>query len=88
MAVRKQRSTGEITFSIVNLTDKSNKFKDIYYKIRDELREFGNDRVQFKHKIRELDQKNTKPIQSGAGRKNDNNRKPRWTIKKPTFLSR
>ena len=54
MAVRKQTSAGEIIFSIVNLIGKSNKFEDSYYKIGDELREFDNDRVQFKHRIREF----------------------------------
>ena len=53
LVVRKQTSTGEIIFSIVNLIDKSSKFKDSYYKIGDELREFDNDRVQFKHRIQE-----------------------------------
>ena len=38
-------STGEIIFSFVNLIDKSNKTKDIYYNIGDELSEFDNDRV-------------------------------------------
>ena len=56
LAVRKQTSAGKIIFSVVNLTDKSNKLEDSYYKIGDELREFDNDRVQFKHRIREFDQ--------------------------------
>ena len=54
LAIRKQIPTGEIIFSIVNLIDKSNKTKDIYYNIGDELSEFDNDRVQFKHRIREF----------------------------------
>ena len=88
MAVRKQTSTGEIIFSIVNVIDKSNKFEDSFYKLDDELREFHNDRVQFKHRIQELDPTNTTSRQSGAGRKNDSNRKPRRISKKPTFFSR
>ena len=36
LAIRKQTSTSEIIFSIVNLTDKSNKTKDIYYNIGNE----------------------------------------------------
>ena len=52
LAVRKQTLTGEIIFSIVNLVDKSNKFEYSYYKIGNELREFNNGRVQFKHRIR------------------------------------
>ena len=55
-------------FSNVNLIDKSNKFEDNYYKIGDKLREFDNDRVEFKHRIRELDQRNTKLSQSGPVR--------------------
>ena len=38
-------STGEIIFSLVNLIDKSNKTRDIYYNIGDELSEFDHDRV-------------------------------------------
>ena len=56
LAVRKQTSAGKIIFSVVNLTDKSNKLEDSYYKIGDELREFDYDRVQFKQRIREFDQ--------------------------------
>ena len=44
LAIRKQTSIGEIIFS-VNLIDKSNKTKDIYCNIGDELNEFHNDRV-------------------------------------------
>ena len=88
LVVRKQTSTGKIIFSIVNLIDKSNKFEDSFYKIGNELRKFDNDRVQFKHRIREFDQTNIKLRQSGAGRKSDNNRKPRQICKKSRFLSR
>ena len=56
LTIRKQTSTGEIIFSIVNLIDKSNKIKDIYYDIGDELSEFDNDRVLFKRRIREFNQ--------------------------------
>ena len=45
LAIRKQTSTGEIIFSIVNLVDKSNKTKDIYYNNGDELSESDNGRV-------------------------------------------
>ena len=45
----------DISFSIVNLTDKLNKFEDNYNKIQWEIREFSNDRVPFKHKFREVD---------------------------------
>ena len=56
LAIRKQTLTGEIIFSIVNLIDKSNKTKDIYYDIGDELSEFDNDRVLFKRRIRKFNQ--------------------------------
>ena len=36
-AIRKKHHDNEILFSIVNLINKSNKFKDIYYNISDEL---------------------------------------------------
>ena len=52
LAVRKQTSTDAIIFSIVNLIDKLNKYKDIYSKIGDELREF-NDVTMSKSRIRE-----------------------------------
>ena len=58
LAIRKQTPAGEIIFSIVNLIDKSNKTKDIYYNISDKLSEIDNDRVQFKHRIREFNQSN------------------------------
>ena len=47
-----QTSTDAIIFSIVNLIDKLNKYKDIYSKIGDELREF-NDVTMSKSRIRE-----------------------------------
>ena len=68
LAVRKQTSAGEIIFSIVNLVDKSNKFEDSYYKTGDELRELHNDRVQFKHRIREFDQGNANKTKSNRNK--------------------
>ena len=50
---------GEIIFSTVNLIDKVSKLEDSYYKLGYELREFDNDRIQFKHRIREFDQGDT-----------------------------
>ena len=50
---------GEIIFSTVNLIDKVSKLEDSYYKLSYELREFDNDRIQFKHRIREFDQGDT-----------------------------
>ena len=91
LAVRKQTSAGEIIFSIVNLIDKSNKFEDSYYKTGDELREFHNDRLQFKHRIREFDQGNAnKPRTTETNRRNDNDtgKKPQRVSKKPRSFSR
>ena len=48
LAVRKETSADEIIFSIVNLIGKSNNLQNVYYKIDDELKEFYNDRLQFK----------------------------------------
>ena len=78
-------------FPIVILTNKSNKFEDSYYKIGNKLREFGNDRVQFKHRIREFDQGHAnRPKVTGTNRRNDNGtgEKPRRISRKPRFLSR
>ena len=46
LSVRIQTSTDAIIFSMVNLIDKSNDYKDIYYKVGDELREFNNVSIQ------------------------------------------
>ena len=89
LAVRKQTSAGEIIFSIVNLIDKSNKFEDSYYKIGNELREFNNDRVQFKHRIREFDQGDAnRPRATETNGRNDNGtgKKPRRISKNPDFF--
>ena len=51
LAIRKETSADAIIFSIVNIIDKSNKLKNVYYKINDELKEFNNDRLQFKRTI-------------------------------------
>ena len=50
---------GEIIFSTVNLIDKLSKLEDSYYKLGYELREFDNDRIQFKRRIQEFDQGDT-----------------------------
>ena len=52
LAVRKETSTDAIIFSIANLIDKSNKHKDTYYKIGDELREFNDVAIQLKPGVR------------------------------------
>ena len=51
----------------------SNKFEDSYYKVSDELREFQNDRVQFKHRFPEFDQANAnRPNSTETNGRNDN----------------
>ena len=51
----------------------SNKFEDSYYKVSDELREFQNDRVQFKHRFQEFDQANAnRPNSTETNGRNDN----------------
>ena len=54
LVVRKETSANEIAFSILNLIDKSNRFKDINYKLRDQLREFDKGRFQPKSTVRKL----------------------------------
>ena len=91
LAVRKWISADEIIFSIVNLIDQSNKFEDTCYKIDNELREFDNDRVQFKHRIREFGQGTAnRPKAAETNGRNDNGAgKESWQIsKKSRFLSR
>ena len=55
---------GEIIFSTVNLIDKLSKLEDSYYKLGYELREFDNDRIQFKRRIREFDQGDTDQLRA------------------------
>ena len=52
LAARKEISSEKKIFSIVNLIDKSNNLQNVYYQIDDELKEFNNDRLQFKQTIR------------------------------------
>ena len=55
---------GEIIFSTVNLIDKLSKLEDSYYKLGYELKEFDNDRIQFKRRIREFDQGDTDQLRA------------------------
>ena len=58
--MRKQTSTTDrIIFSIENLIDKTNKKKDIYFEINDELSEFNNDIFQFEPRIRQTSEDNS-----------------------------
>ena len=59
----------------------------MYYKLGDELREFDNDRVQFKPRIRGLGQPDNRgPTDDSDGGKKQYD-KHRRIIKKPRFLS-
>ena len=90
-AIRERTSTGEISFSIVNLIDKSNKTKDIYYNIGDELTEFDNNKIQFKHRIREFNQSdvNSRRHQPTTARtKHDAEQRTQRISKKNRFLSK
>ena len=93
LAVRKQTLTDVIIFTIVNLIDKSNKYKDIYFKIGDELREVNDVTTQPESRIRE-------PSEGDADRRTSTNKQQehqqqqqqqndgrRRVSKKPQFLS-
>ena len=76
---------------MLNLTDKSNKFKNSYYKIDTEFREFDNGRVQPEYGIWKFYQSNTKRSrtpETGGGNNNATGRKQKWIIKKRRFFSR
>ena len=90
LAVRKQTSTDAITFAIVNLVDKSNKYKDSYFKICDELREFNDVTIQPKLRIREPSEANTDrrtPTNKQQQQQQQQNNRRRQVSKKPRFLS-
>lgn len=59
--------TDVIIFTIVNLIDKSNKYKDIYFKIGDELREVNDVTTQPESRIRE-------PSEGDADRRTSTNK--------------
>ena len=87
LAIRIRRLDSEIVFSTVNLINKSNEFKDIYYNIGDEVREFSNDRIHPEQWTWKLDKTDDmRPaIERGREGKPDNNGR---ISKKPWFLSR
>ena len=88
LAVKKETSVIEIFFSIVSLIDKLNRFEDLYYKLGDELREFDDERVQPKSRVRELSEAdNRRPTDDSDRRKKQRNKHERIS-KKPRFLSR
>ena len=85
--------TDVIIFTIVNLIDKSNKYKDIYFKIGDELREVNDVTTQPESRIQE-------PSEGDADRRTSTNKQQehqqqqqqqndgrRRVSKKPQFLS-
>ena len=93
VAVRKETSVNEIIFSIVNLIDKSNNLGNVYYKIDNELKEFNNDRLQFKRIIRRSspeDIAGTGEQQQQQQPVNETKQEQRQqhVSKKPRFLSR
>ena len=90
MALRKQTSTADkIIFSIENLTDRSNKKKDIYFGINEELNEFNNDVLQFEPRIRGVSEGNASRETANIGqqqqqqRKREQRRHDRRVSKKP-----
>ena len=88
LAVKKETSIIEIFFSIVSLIDKLNRFEDLYYKLGDELREFDDERVQPKSRVRKLSEAdNRRPTDDSDRRKKQRNKHER-NSKKPRFLSR
>ena len=88
LAVKKETSAIEIFFSIVSLIDKLNRFEDLYYKLGDELREFDDERVQPKSRVRKLSEAdNRRPTDDSDRRKKQRNKHERIS-KKPRFLSR
>ena len=89
LAVRKETFADEIVFSIVSLIDKSNKFKDSYYKIGGKLREFDNNRIQPKQRIREPSQTDGRRARTGgSNRRRKECGRQRRISKKTRFLSR
>ena len=88
LAVRKEKSADEIIFSIINLIGKTNNLENVYYKIDDELKEFGNDRVQLKQSIRGSSPENTEPTTTEQQQTGDGKTQERRVSKKPRFLSR
>ena len=73
LAVRKQTWTDALIFFIVNLIDKSNKYKDTYFKIGDELREFNDVAIQLKPGIKNLVRATLTEEQQLINNNNNNN---------------
>ena len=88
LAVKKETSAIEIVFSIVSLIDKLNRFEDLYYKLGDELREFDDDRVQPKSRVRKLSQADNRGATDDSDRRKKQRNKHGRISKKPRFLSR
>ena len=89
LAVRKQTpTTNKIIFSIVNLTDKTNKNDNIYFEISDKLSDFNNDNIQFKRPIQRVTESDiVRTTSSDRKRRQYTTRNDRRVSKKPRFLS-
>ena len=88
LAVKKETSVIEIFFSIVSLIDKLNRFEDLYYKLGDELREFDDERVQPKSRVRKLSEADNRRSTDDSDRRKKQRNKHERISKKPRFLSR
>ena len=89
LALRKKTSSaGEIIFSIVNIIDKTNKNKNIYFEINDELSDFKNDGVQYNRKFRRISEGDNIREKSTDRRDRQQRRNDRRVSKKPRFLSK
>ena len=88
LAVKKETSIIEIFFSIVSLIDKLNRFEDLYYKLGDELREFDDERVQPKSRVRKLSQADNRGATDDSDRRKKQRNKHGRISKKPRSLSR
>ena len=92
LTVRNQTSTDAIVFSIVDFIDKSKRYKDICFKISDEIREFKNISLQPEPTIRRASENdgtrrtNTKHYHQQQRQQQQNNNRGRVS-KKPQFLS-
>ena len=94
LAVRKQTSQAkDIIFSIVSLIEKTNRNRNIYFEINDELSDFNNDNVQYKRPIQRLSESELSEQQTENISDNNDNIQlevmaKKRVSKKPRFLSR
>ena len=94
LAVRKQTSQAkDIIFSIVSLIEKTNRNRNIYFEINDELSDFNNDNVQYKRPIQRLSESELSEQQTENISDNNDNIQlevmaKKRVSKKSRFLSR